>query len=99
MIITFETCHNLFVFVGNITSPLDTSHPEITKYPNSVECIWYIEVKPSFHINIRFYGRFEIETTSSNDCSNDYLIVSMKTELFISGNNYNFLILEKIYKG
>ena len=89
-----DTCRNLFVFfVGNITSPLDTSHPEITNYPDSVECIWYIEVQPSFHINIRFYGRFEIETIT--DCTNDYLIVSITTELIISGNNDNFISSDK----
>jgi hypothetical protein len=90
VITILETCRHLFCFIGNISSPLDTSHPEITRYPNNVECIWYIEVKPSFHIDIRFYGRFEIETASG--CSSDYLIVSMKSKSFILGNidNYKF---------
>ena len=45
----------------------------MTKYPNNVECIWYIDVQHNYHINVSFYGRFEIE--SDPDCSKDYLIV------------------------
>ena len=59
--------------LGNITTPLDSSHPEITKYPNNIECIWNIDVQHNFHVNVSFYGRFEIE--ADPDCNKDYLIV------------------------
>ena len=59
--------------LGNITTPLDSGHPEITKYPNNIECIWYIDVQHNFHVNVSFYGRFEIE--ADPDCNKDYLIV------------------------
>ena len=63
----------ILLIIGNITSPTDTSHPSVSKYPNGVECIWLIETDPGFHLEIQFYGRFEIE--QSEGCTNDYLMV------------------------
>ncbi|RWS11455.1 cubilin-like protein, partial [Dinothrombium tinctorium] len=41
------------------------------QYDNNVECEWLIEVDPTFHVNISFYGRFEIEKEAN--CNNDYV--------------------------
>jgi hypothetical protein len=57
---------------GNISSPIDNDGSN--KYPNGAECIWDIVGEPGFHVELSFYGRFDIEDTFG--CTNDYLMVS-----------------------
>ena len=56
---------------GNISSPISGGS---NKYPDGAECIWDIIGEPGFHVEINFYGRFDIEDTFG--CANDYLMVS-----------------------
>ncbi len=58
---------------GNISSPIDNDGSN--KYPNGAECIWDIVGEPGFHVELNFYGRFDIEDTFG--CANDYLMVNL----------------------
>jgi hypothetical protein len=56
---------------GNISSPI--ANDGTNKYPNGAECIWDIVGEPGFHVELNFYGRFDLEDTFG--CANDYLMV------------------------
>lgn len=43
------------------------------KYTRNTECVWTIELEPSYHLNFTFIGRFDIEMHSS--CLRDYLLI------------------------
>ncbi len=62
---------------GNISSPIDNDGSN--KYPNGAECIWDIVGEPGFHVELNFYGRFDLEDTFG--CTNDYLMVSLVVEV------------------
>ncbi|RWS30688.1 cubilin-like protein [Leptotrombidium deliense] len=53
---------------GSVVSPNYSSD-----YENNIECEWFIEVDPSYHLNFSFSGRFDIEM--SRDCVNDYVLI------------------------
>ena len=55
---------------GAISSP---GYPHT--YGSSIECVWFITARPSYHVNIVFNEPFGIE--NSPGCSNDYLQASL----------------------
>ena len=63
---------------GNISSPVDTSHPSQPNYPNNIECVYYIDVGQGYHVNLKFVDRFNIERPGSTGRCNDYLFVEEK---------------------
>ena len=60
---------------GSISTP---GRADDADYPDNIECLWDIYVDVSYHINLTFSGRFDIE--SSQDCSKDYVqLVKIQT--------------------
>jgi hypothetical protein len=62
---------------GNSVNTLSTlNYPK--QYPDNLECVWLFEFSRSYHFQMTFTSRFDIE--QSINCTSDYVLIEQKAE-------------------